>query len=126
MFRLMLCVWRTRDYLLCELRLKCAKCLIGRWELRCSRCENCDESSITAWVGKHGVNVANFTAAFRSFNVTMSAGQAEQKAEDYRVPGVPALTIAGKYMVEGGDRAKMLATSDQLIVMARVASKTGR
>jgi len=85
-----------------------------------------DEKSITAWVGKHGVNVAKFTEAFRSFNVNMSAGQAEQKAEDYRVPGVPALTIAGKYMVEGGDRAKMLATSDQLIVMARAASKTGR
>jgi thiol:disulfide interchange protein DsbA len=82
-----------------------------------------DEASITAWVGKHGVNVPKFTAAFRSFNVNMSAGQAEQKAEDYRIPGVPALTIAGKYMVEGGEHAKMLSTSDQLIVMARAANK---
>jgi thiol:disulfide interchange protein DsbA len=85
-----------------------------------------DEQSITAWVGKHGVNVAKFAEAFRSFNVNMSTGQAEQRAEDYRIPGVPALTIAGKYMVEGSDHAKMLATSDQLIVMARAASKTGR
>ena len=82
-----------------------------------------DEASITAWVGKHGVDIPKFTAAFRSFGVNMSAGQAEQKAEDYRVPGVPALTIAGKYMVEGGDHAKMLATSDQLIAMERVANK---
>src|SRR3984957_14950668 len=81
-----------------------------------------DEQSITAWVGKHGVNVAKFTAAFRSFNVNMSAGQAEQKAEDYRIPGVPTLAIAGKYTVDG-DQAKMLTTSDQLIVMARAASK---
>jgi predicted DsbA family dithiol-disulfide isomerase len=50
-------------------------------------------------------------------------GQAEQKAEDYRVPGVPALTIAGKYMVEGGDHAKMLSTSDQLIAMERAGGK---
>jgi thiol:disulfide interchange protein DsbA len=82
-----------------------------------------DEASITAWVGRHGVDIPKFTAAFRSFGVNMNAGQADQKAEDYRVPGVPALTIAGKYMVEAGDHAKMLSTSDQLIAMERLANK---
>jgi thiol:disulfide interchange protein DsbA len=82
-----------------------------------------DEQSIMAWVGKHGVDVPKFTAAFRSFGVFTSTGQAEQKAVDYRIPGVPALTIAGKYMVEGGDHAKMLSTSGQLIAMERAASK---
>jgi protein dithiol oxidoreductase (disulfide-forming) len=81
-----------------------------------------DESSITAWVEKHGVNVPKFTAAFRSFNVNMSAGQAEQRAEDYRIPGVPTLAIAGKYTVDG-DQAKMLTTSDQLIAMEGAANK---
>jgi thiol:disulfide interchange protein DsbA len=81
-----------------------------------------DEPSITAWVGKHGVDVAKFTAAFRSFGVNMSEGQAEQKSIDYRIPGVPTLAIAGKYTVSG-DREKMLATSDQLIAMERAASK---
>ena len=81
-----------------------------------------DEQSITAWVGKHGVNVAKFTEAFRSFNVNMTAGQAEQKAEDYRIPGVPTLAIAGKYTVSD-DFAKMLSTSDQLIAVERAASK---
>jgi thiol:disulfide interchange protein DsbA len=81
-----------------------------------------DERSITAWVGRHGVNVAKFTEAFRSFNMNMSAGQAEQRAEDYRIPGVPTLAIGGKYTVDGA-QAKMLTTSDQLIVMARAANK---
>jgi len=81
-----------------------------------------DEPSITAWVGKHGVNIAKFTEAFRSFNVNMSAGQADRRAEDYRIPGVPALAIAGKYTVSD-DFAKMLNTSDQLIAMERAASK---
>jgi protein dithiol oxidoreductase (disulfide-forming) len=85
-----------------------------------------DEQSITAWVGKHGVDVPKFAAAFRSFGVITSTGQAEQKAVDYRIPGVPALTIAGKYMIEGGDHAKMLSTSDQLVAMERAASKTAR
>jgi predicted DsbA family dithiol-disulfide isomerase len=66
--------------------------------------------------------VPKFTEVFRSFNVNMTAGQAEQRAEDYRIPGVPTLAIAGKYTV-GGNQAKMLTTSDQLIVMARAANK---
>jgi protein dithiol oxidoreductase (disulfide-forming) len=77
-----------------------------------------DEPSITAWVGKHGVDVAKFTAAYRSFGVNTSAGQAEQKAVDYRLTGVPTLAIAGKYTVSG-DQGKMLSTSDQLIAMER-------
>ena len=81
-----------------------------------------DEQSITAWVGKHGVDVAKFAAAYRSFGVNTNVGQAEQKSVDYRIPGVPALAIAGKYLVSDSPE-KMLATSDQLIVMERAARK---
>jgi protein dithiol oxidoreductase (disulfide-forming) len=81
-----------------------------------------DEASITAWVGKHGVDVAKFTAAFRSFGVNISEGQAEQKSIDYRIPGVPTLAINGKYTVSG-DQEKMLTTSTQLIVMESAAGK---
>jgi thiol:disulfide interchange protein DsbA len=80
-----------------------------------------DEQSITAWVGKHGVDTAKFTAAYRSFGVNTNVGQAEQRSVDYRIPGVPALTIAGKYTVEGSEHAAMLSTSDQLIAMERGA-----
>ena len=81
-----------------------------------------DERSITAWVGKHGVDVTKFTAAFRSFGVNTAAGHAEQKSVDYQIPGVPALAIAGKYLVDG-DQEKMLATSHDLIVMVQAANK---
>ncbi|HEY0747379.1 MAG TPA: thiol:disulfide interchange protein DsbA/DsbL [Steroidobacteraceae bacterium] len=81
-----------------------------------------DEPSITAWVGKHGVNVTRFTEAYRSFGVAASAGTAEQKAENFRLPGVPTLAVAGKYTVTG-DHAAMLSTVDQLISMERAATK---
>jgi thiol:disulfide interchange protein DsbA len=81
-----------------------------------------DEASITAWVGKHGVDAGKFTAAFRSFGVNTSEAQAEQRAVDYRIPGVPALTIAGKYLVSD-TQEKMLATADQLIAMERAGTK---
>jgi thiol:disulfide interchange protein DsbA len=81
-----------------------------------------DEASITAWVGKHGVDVTKFTAAYRSFGVNTSQAQAEQKSIDYRIPGVPTLAINGKYTVSG-NQEKILTTSDQLIAMERAASK---
>jgi protein dithiol oxidoreductase (disulfide-forming) len=81
-----------------------------------------DEPSITAWVGKHGVDVAKFTAAFRSFGVNTSEAQAGQKSIDYRIPGVPTLAIDGKYTVSG-DQEKMLTTSTGLIVMEQAANK---
>ena len=84
-----------------------------------------DEASITAWVGKHGVDVAKFRAAFRSFGVNTSTGQAEQKSMDYKIPGVPALVIASKYVVSG-DQDKMLTTSTQLIAMEQPAGKKSR
>jgi protein dithiol oxidoreductase (disulfide-forming) len=81
-----------------------------------------DEQSITVWVGKHDVDVAKFTAAYRSFGVNASAGTAEQMAENYRLPGVPTLAIAGKYTV-GGEYAAMLSMTDQLLAIERTASK---
>jgi thiol:disulfide interchange protein DsbA len=81
-----------------------------------------DEQSITAWVGKHGVNVAKFTEAFRSFRVNTTVGQADQMSADYRIPGVPTLAIAGKYVVSD-THEKMLSTSDQLIAMQRASEK---
>ena len=60
-----------------------------------------DEQSITAWVGKHGVNVAKFTEAYRSFGVNTSVGQAEDAAVGYRVAGIPTIAVAGKYTVTG-------------------------
>jgi protein dithiol oxidoreductase (disulfide-forming) len=81
-----------------------------------------DEESITAWVGKHGVNVANFTSAFHSFGMDTSLGQAEQTVINYRVNGIPTMAIGGRYTVSN-DHAKMLATSDELIAKVRDQEK---
>ena len=81
-----------------------------------------DEESITTWVGKHGVNVAQFTAAYRSFGVNTSLGQAQQSVIDYRVDGVPTLAIGGRYEVSS-DHNKMLPIADELIVKVREEEK---
>ena len=81
-----------------------------------------DEQSITAWVGKHGVNAARFTEAFRSFGVNTSVGQSEDSAVGYRVTGIPTMAIGGRYTVSS-DHAKMLAVSDELIAKVRAEDK---
>jgi thiol:disulfide interchange protein DsbA len=84
-----------------------------------------DEQSITAWVGKHGVNVAKFTDAYRSFGVITSAGQSDQTAEGYRVAAIPTIAVGGRYTVTG-DHAKMLAVSNELIAKALAEEKKPR
>jgi thiol:disulfide interchange protein DsbA len=82
-----------------------------------------DEQSITAWVGKHGVNVAQFTAAFRSFGVNTSVDQSERVAAGYRIDGVPTLAIGGRYTVTG-NQIKMLAATDEFIAKVRADDKS--
>ena len=77
-----------------------------------------DEDNITAWVRKHGVNVAQFTAAYRSFGVNTNVGQAQQTVIDYRVDGIPTLAIGGRYKVSS-DHNKMLPIADELIAKVR-------
>jgi len=81
-----------------------------------------DEESITAWVAKHGVNVAQFTVAYRSFGVNTSVSQALQLVVDYRVDGIPTIAIAGRYEVSG-DHKKILPVTDELIAKTRAEEK---
>ena len=84
-----------------------------------------DEESITAWVAKHGVNVAQFTAAYRSFGVNTSVDQALQMVIDYRVDGVPTMAIGGRYEVSA-DHTKMLGVVDELIAKTRQEQKKAK
>lgn len=77
-----------------------------------------DEDNITAWVREHGVNVAQFTAAYRSFGVNTNVGQAQQTVIDYHVDGIPTLAIGGRYKVSS-DHNKMLPIADELIAKVR-------
>jgi thiol:disulfide interchange protein DsbA len=79
-----------------------------------------DEMHITVWVGRHGVDVEKFTAAFRSKEVGVQVGQADQQAMDVKITGVPTLAIAGQYVVSG-DHEAMLTTSSELIERVRAA-----
>lgn len=89
-----------------------------------------DEASIIALVGKLGLDQAKFKDAFNSFGVQTKAQQATKYSEDFRIDGVPALGIGGRFLtspsmagvpgapeVTQGQRA--VAVADFLIKLAR-------
>lgn len=81
-----------------------------------------NESNITDWVAKQGVNAKEFTAAYNSFGVKSSMSRVDQLVKSYKVEGVPALFVDGKYIVsasgiKGYD--EMLARADKLIAKVR-------
>ena len=87
---------------------------------------------IAAWAEKQGVNKAKFTEAYNSFPVVTKARKATQLQESYKVDGVPALGVAGRYFTSGSLAQTMeraLAVTDYLTELTRktpsVAAKSG-
>jgi thiol:disulfide interchange protein DsbA len=78
-----------------------------------------DEKSISEWVGKHGVDPVKFNTAFESFGVNTKLNQAEEKIENYKVDGVPALAVNGKYLILGNSFEQLLANADGVIAKVR-------
>jgi thiol:disulfide interchange protein DsbA len=78
-----------------------------------------DEKSISQWVGQHGVDPAKFNTAFEQFGVNTKLNQAEAMIENYKVDGVPALAVDGKYIILGNSFAEMLANADAVIAKVR-------
>ncbi len=80
------------------------------------------EDTITAWVEKQGVDKAKFTELYNSFSVSTKARRAAQLQDAFKVQGVPALGIAGRWYTDGtlaGTMDRALQVTDYLIAEAR-------
>jgi thiol:disulfide interchange protein DsbA len=68
------------------------------------------------WLAKQKVDMAKYDAAFRSFTVESKLRRATQMGRAFRLDGVPALAVQGRYLVVAStSRKAMLATADFLI-----------
>jgi thiol:disulfide interchange protein DsbA len=57
--------------------------------------------AIADWVAKQGVDKAKFLEQYNSFSVATKASRAIQLQNAYKIDGVPALGIAGRYWTDG-------------------------
>jgi thiol:disulfide interchange protein DsbA len=84
------------------------------------RLEKVDE--IAALMEKNGLDKAKFLEVFNSFSVQTKAKQATRLAEAYKIDGVPAMGIHGRFFTSGtlaGSPAKALQVTEVLLQKLR-------
>ena len=64
-----------------------------------SRLRVANEAALTEWLAKQGVDTKKFAAAYRSFSVEGKLKRAAQLTQAYKIEGVPAMAVNGKYVV---------------------------
>lgn len=78
---------------------------------------------IADWVAKQGVDKAKFMEQYNSFSVATKASRAAQLHNTYKIDGVPALGVAGRYWTDGA-MAKSMPRALEVVdfLVARVRS----
>lgn len=78
-----------------------------------------EEKALNEWVVKKGVDPKKFNDAFSSFGVMSKVKRGDQMAQAFRIQGVPAVAVEGKYLAGGKDFNETLSIADKLIAKAR-------
>ena len=85
-----------------------------------------DDRSVADWVKAQGVDGKKFADAYSSFGVVSKVKRADQMAQAYKIQGVPALAVDGKYLVLGKEikgLPDLVLLTDQVIDLARSERK---
>lgn len=86
-----------------------------------------DDGAIKKFFVKHGVDKDEFTKTYESDEVQTKVKQAFVMGQRYKLTGVPAVIVNGKYMVSGstaGSFENVLKVINQLVDKERASSTT--
>ena len=78
--------------------------------------------TIADWVAKQGVDKAKFVEQYNSFTVATKASKATQLQNAYKVEGVPAMGVAGRFYTDGTlgkNMPRVLQVVDHLVAEVR-------
>lgn len=78
-----------------------------------------NESLMVEWLAKKGVNTQKFSELFKSFGVQSNMRRADQLSLAYRIEGVPAIVVDGKYLLDPNSPEKLIELTEQLIKKVR-------
>ena len=81
--------------------------------------------AIADWIAKQGVDKAKFMEQFNSFSVSAKASKATQLQNAYRVEGVPAMGVAGRFYTDG-TQAKTMERALQVVDYLVAEVRAGR
>jgi thiol:disulfide interchange protein DsbA len=80
------------------------------------------EADQVAFLNANGVDGAAFAKMTKEFHVATKSQQAKKLSEAYKIDGVPAIGVHGRYYTAGslaGDNKRALAVADFLIQRVR-------
>ncbi len=80
------------------------------------------EAGIQAWAEKQGVDKTKFAETYKSFGMASKLRRAVQLQNDFKVEGVPALGIAGRFYTDGslaGSMERALQVTEALLAQVR-------
>ncbi len=78
-----------------------------------------DETQISAFVVKHGVDRAKFSAAYNSFSMGSKVMRSNQMVQAYGVRGTPTIAVDGKYIITGLTPEETIRVLDEVVKVAR-------
>ena len=81
--------------------------------------------AIVEWVVKQGVDKAKFLEQFNSFTTSTKATKATQLQNAYKIEGVPALGVAGRFMTDG-TMAGSMERALQVVDVLAAGIRSGR
>lgn len=81
--------------------------------------------AIAEWVSKQGVDKAKFLEHYNSFSVATKVTRATQAQNAYRIEGVPALGVAGRYWTDG-TMAKSMEGALQVVEFLVAGIRSGK
>ena len=81
--------------------------------------------AIADWVAKQGIDKTKFLEQYNSFSVATKASRANQLQNAYKIDGVPALGVAGRYWTDGS-MAKSLERALQVVDHLVVGIRNGK
>ena len=80
------------------------------------------EDLIVAWIEKQGIDVAKFRDIYNSFGISAKARRATQIQDAFKVDGVPAIGIQGRYYTDAsltGNMDRSLQVTEFLMAQVR-------
>ncbi|TSA14938.1 MAG: thiol:disulfide interchange protein DsbA/DsbL [Betaproteobacteria bacterium] len=81
-----------------------------------------NEAALTEWLVSKGVDKKKFAAAYHSFSVEGKLKRAAQLTQSYKIDGVPAMAVNGKYVVNTDNMKsfdQMLSVTNHLVEQVR-------
>ena len=81
-----------------------------------------NDDAVVQWVASKGADAKKFSDAYNGFSIQSQIARGDQEAAAYKIPGVPAIGVDGRFLMKGeaaSSYGELLLFSEDMITQAR-------